>query len=230
MEFVTVKEKAIEWNLSEKRVQVLCNENKILGAKKINNSWIIPANYKKPLNDKEKYNLEITPLDLAFLSECIIEDQNIVTNYKINYNLTKDNMLNPEYNLKKLYSVIFILDKYYNFDLEKYIGNDLNKLDEYTEKIQAKHILTKTEVNNEFNKFVLLISKLILDFLNFIKSQKDNLGIATLEAEAKYNKDNIETLKQFIDVVLEYHSNEIEEMFKEVFKVLNENGGTNGNN
>ncbi len=165
MEFVTVKEKAIEWNLSEKIIQFLCNENKILGAKKVNNSWIIPANYKKPLNEKEKNNLKITPLDLAFLSECIIENQNIVTNYKINYNLTKDNMLNPKYNLKKIYSATFILDKYYNFDLEKYIGQDLNELDEYIEKIQAKHILTKTEVNNEFNKFVLLISKIILDFL-----------------------------------------------------------------
>lgn len=42
MKLLTVKEMSIKWNLSERRIQMLCNENKIPGAVKFGKVWMIP--------------------------------------------------------------------------------------------------------------------------------------------------------------------------------------------
>ena len=48
MEYKSIREKADEWGLSKRRIQVLCSENRIEGAVRIGYSWAIPANAKKP--------------------------------------------------------------------------------------------------------------------------------------------------------------------------------------
>ena len=42
-----VKEAAVLWNLTERRVAALCKDGKIQGAKKDGKSWIIPTGRKK---------------------------------------------------------------------------------------------------------------------------------------------------------------------------------------
>lgn len=42
MKLLTVKEMSIKWNLTERRIQMLCNENKITGAVKFGKVWMIP--------------------------------------------------------------------------------------------------------------------------------------------------------------------------------------------
>ena len=51
---MTVKEAAILWNLTERRVASLCKEGKIKGAIKKGRSWIIPADSKKPTDNRVK--------------------------------------------------------------------------------------------------------------------------------------------------------------------------------
>lgn len=48
MEYKSIREKADEWGISKRRIQVLCSENRIEGAVRIGYSWAIPANAKKP--------------------------------------------------------------------------------------------------------------------------------------------------------------------------------------
>ena len=48
MEFQSVKETAEKFNISERRVQKLCEEGRIIGAKRISNVWLIPKNAIKP--------------------------------------------------------------------------------------------------------------------------------------------------------------------------------------
>ena len=48
MEYKSIREKADEWGISKRRIQVLCSENRIEGAVRIGYSWAIPANEKKP--------------------------------------------------------------------------------------------------------------------------------------------------------------------------------------
>lgn len=48
MEYRTIKEKANEWGLSEKRVQVLCRGGRIEGAVRFGRIWAIPEGAEKP--------------------------------------------------------------------------------------------------------------------------------------------------------------------------------------
>lgn len=54
MEFLTVKEVAEKWNLSERRLQTMCNEGMIEGVRKFGNSWAIPVDAEKPVDRRIK--------------------------------------------------------------------------------------------------------------------------------------------------------------------------------
>lgn len=53
-ETMTVKDAAIRWNISERRVLALCKEGRINGAQKQGRSWSIPANAQKPADHRVK--------------------------------------------------------------------------------------------------------------------------------------------------------------------------------
>lgn len=53
MEFMSAKETAEKWGISQRRVAVLCSENRIKDAVMVGNMWIIPQNAEKP-NDARK--------------------------------------------------------------------------------------------------------------------------------------------------------------------------------
>lgn len=48
MDFMSAKEIAEKWNISQRRVAMLCSENRIPGAMMVGNMWIIPADAEKP--------------------------------------------------------------------------------------------------------------------------------------------------------------------------------------
>lgn len=52
LSFISAKEAAEKWNISQRRVSVLCSENRIEGAMMVGNMWIIPSNAKKPLDKR----------------------------------------------------------------------------------------------------------------------------------------------------------------------------------
>ena len=48
LEYMTVIEAAEKWDISTRRIQLLCAEDRIEGAVKRAGSWFLPANTKKP--------------------------------------------------------------------------------------------------------------------------------------------------------------------------------------
>lgn len=52
--YITVKQAAENWGISDRRVRVLCSEGKILGATHEGHSWMIPADAKKPEDGRLK--------------------------------------------------------------------------------------------------------------------------------------------------------------------------------
>ncbi|MGN1318476.1 MAG: DNA adenine methylase [Lachnospirales bacterium] len=50
MEFMSAREAASKWGISQRRVAVLCSENRIVGATMVGNMWIIPQDAKKPVD------------------------------------------------------------------------------------------------------------------------------------------------------------------------------------
>lgn len=57
MEYMTTKEAVIKWNISERRIRQLLQDERIEGAIKVGNTWNIPINANKPA-DKRNIKLE----------------------------------------------------------------------------------------------------------------------------------------------------------------------------
>ncbi len=56
MGYLSASQAAKKWNISQRRVQVLCSENRIEGAFKVGEVWAIPDDASKPLDFRMKSN------------------------------------------------------------------------------------------------------------------------------------------------------------------------------
>ena len=54
MEYLPIQELSGKWNISKRRIQVLCKEGRIFGAKMIGNMWVVPENAKRPNDARVK--------------------------------------------------------------------------------------------------------------------------------------------------------------------------------
>lgn len=54
MELMTASEASKLWNISQRRVQILCSEGRISGAFKLGETWAIPKDVEKPLDKRKK--------------------------------------------------------------------------------------------------------------------------------------------------------------------------------
>ena len=54
MEYMTVKQAAEKWGLSERRLQTICNEGMIPGVVKFGRAWAIPMDAEKPIDKRIK--------------------------------------------------------------------------------------------------------------------------------------------------------------------------------
>lgn len=53
MGYMTANQAAKKWNISQRRVQILCSENRIEGTFKLGETWAIPEDAKKPLDNRK---------------------------------------------------------------------------------------------------------------------------------------------------------------------------------
>lgn len=58
MGYITAGQAAKKWKISQRRVQILCAENRIEGTFKLGEAWAIPENAEKPDDNRKakKYN------------------------------------------------------------------------------------------------------------------------------------------------------------------------------
>lgn len=56
MDFMTTKEAAGKWNLTERMVQYRCKTGRIEGAVKVEAMWLIPKDAQKPIDSRYKAN------------------------------------------------------------------------------------------------------------------------------------------------------------------------------
>jgi hypothetical protein len=73
MDLMTAKEAAALWGISQRRVQVLCDNGRVSGAERLGNDmWVIPNGTPKPLDGRTKmakrqHNPGIMPRDMERL-------------------------------------------------------------------------------------------------------------------------------------------------------------------
>lgn len=58
-EYMTVQEATRKWNLSERRIQKLCADNRIDGVIHLSRVWLIPKDAEKPIDGRTKKGKEL---------------------------------------------------------------------------------------------------------------------------------------------------------------------------
>lgn len=53
MGYITAGQAAKKWEISQRRVQILCAENRIEGTFKLGEAWVIPENAEKPDDNRK---------------------------------------------------------------------------------------------------------------------------------------------------------------------------------
>ena len=64
MDLISVREAALKWNVSERRVQKLCSDGRVKGAMKFGVSWMIPAHAVLPTLKNHETHLSAFPTSL----------------------------------------------------------------------------------------------------------------------------------------------------------------------
>lgn len=54
MEYLSIKQTSEKWDISVRRIQILCSEDRIPGAAKIGSFWAIPADAEKTQDQRIK--------------------------------------------------------------------------------------------------------------------------------------------------------------------------------
>lgn len=54
MNYMTAGQAALKWNISQRRVQILCTQNRIDGIFKLGEVWAIPEDTPKPKDNRRK--------------------------------------------------------------------------------------------------------------------------------------------------------------------------------
>ncbi|QXE19357.1 helix-turn-helix domain-containing protein [Clostridium sp. 001] len=59
MDYISTPEATKKWDISERRVQKLCEENRIPGVSKLGYMWLIPKDAEKPIDGRTKRGKEL---------------------------------------------------------------------------------------------------------------------------------------------------------------------------
>ncbi len=54
MKYITASQAAKKWGISQRRVQILCAQNRIVGVFKLGDNWAIPESAEKPKDKRKK--------------------------------------------------------------------------------------------------------------------------------------------------------------------------------
>ncbi len=54
LDYISVQQAAEKWEISERRIQKLCEENRIEGAVRFGHAWAIPKDAGKPMDARRK--------------------------------------------------------------------------------------------------------------------------------------------------------------------------------
>lgn len=63
MEYISAREAAEKWHISQRRVAILCAEGRITDAQRVGKTWVIPANAEKPADARSLRYVERTSKD-----------------------------------------------------------------------------------------------------------------------------------------------------------------------
>ena len=190
-EFVTTRVMAEKWGISDRRVRVLCRENKIPGAIKDGKSYKIPINATKPIDGRlssSDENLRYLKWDDEIIG--IIQPTNSVRFVKPNYNETVKIYTRRENSWVQEQFVEFLSERTVSRerrDIEKILFRcglshfDILKIAEITRAVHPKDLLWIANDKNE------KLSDIITDVFNSVFHRKLDLAGDSIDTPEGYN-------------------------------------------
>lgn len=67
LQYITAKEAAEKWNISQRRVSILCSENRIPNVAMLGNMWIIPSEAQKPTDARKTKSVKSSSVAHPFV-------------------------------------------------------------------------------------------------------------------------------------------------------------------
>lgn len=106
--YITTESAAADWNISTRRVQVLCNERRVPGAEKHGNVWFIPEGTEKPVSKRSGAKVKKDLSVLSLFSGCGGMDLGFEGGFSV-FGRSVNPHIHPDWKLKKLDSRWFRL-------------------------------------------------------------------------------------------------------------------------
>ena len=193
MEFLTTKEISQRWNISARRVAILCEDGRLTGAIKKGKTWLIPSNTRKP-NDGRYKRMK------AYYEKFI----NLENKYRVIYpesvNATYTSLLNYSDDLNKPFQRWYRYKEGFSVELVEQLIREYSKhkegiiLDPFSgsgSTLLAANDMGYSGVGFEVNPFSFFLSKCKLE---------------------KYTKEIIEQFKKEYEKIL-HHAEEADEAY-----------------
>lgn len=193
MEFLTTKEISHIWNISARRVAILCEDGRLTGAVKKGKTWLIPSNTKKP-NDGRYKRMK------AYYDKFV----NLEDKYRVIYpesaNATYTSLLNYSDDLNKPFQRWYRYKEGFSVELVEQLIREYSKhkeriiLDPFSgsgSTLLAANDMGYSGVGFEVNPFSFFLSKCKLD---------------------KYTKEIIELFKKEYEEIL-HNAEEVDEEY-----------------
>lgn len=172
MEYISAREAADKWGISQRRVAVLCSEQRVAEATMVGNMWIIPSSAKKPIDARStRYNRTEEKAVKPFLKWAGGKGQ-LLKELKHYYPFNSGKITKYAEPFVGGGAVLFdILSKY---DLEEVYISDIN----------AELINTYRIIRDDVDDLI----KMLLDMQNdFIPLDSDNRKVYYMQKRERFN-------------------------------------------
>ena len=169
MEYISVREAANKFKLSERRVQKLCEENRINGCSMVSGVWLIPTNAAKPTDERVSHAPESE--DYLTLTE-LCKELSIST--ATGRNWIKLGKLTPQYIEKK--ATYFSKNYVCNLRAELQSGENKALKSRRNKKFVSGHSLYNAYVSNQCQNIPILQKMLLL-----ASDNKIDLNLSTIQ-------------------------------------------------
>ena len=192
-EYITAQQAAGKWNISDRRVRVLCREGKITGAIKDGKSYKIPANAVKPADGRGKKSVMLSAVRwLKWENETIgtIDNTNAVIFTKPEYNKVVSLYIRSAKSWSSEQFSEFLSERVVSRDrrdIEKILfrcglsNYDILRIAEITRGIHPKDLLWIAHTENE------QLETVITDVFDFVFHKKIDLTGDSIDTPEGYN-------------------------------------------
>lgn len=224
MEFFTTKEISEQWNISARRVAILCEDGRLEGAVKKGKTWLIPSDVRKPEDGRYKRMK-------AYYDKYLELENKFKVIYPESANATYTSLLNYSDDLNKPFQRWYRYKEGFSVELVEQLIREYSKhkkgiiLDPFSgsgSTLLAANYMGYSGVGFEVNPFSYFLSKCKLDhytkeMIEQFKESYEKILQNALEGDNEYVLPKLSISEKVFD-------DEIEKYFMNVGMLIERNG------